>query len=326
MNLKWNDTIIGLGMVCSACDSTTLKFAPDNDRELVFSDHTGEFVSGATHRKAEAVGMLVFLGSNPTREGDAFVIKTKRMKEITYNRSDTTGMCPGTWEAFRDEPTFGDCSLVLIDKQQVLTAAHCLDEAKHAPHQFSLANALVIFDHTNDTTWDHKDGGFVVPDADAYHVECIEACQEEVRGPDWVVLRLDRPPPGRETIPLATKDVVEGTELLALFHPLGLPIKAFGPISATTKCDQESWCAPFDNGDAGSGGALLDAKGAAVLGVIKGHVTAIPAAGCTMPNSDLQPFTPVQQIHPSAKPHESCDRFKASYCGNINTTAKGTKP
>ncbi|MBW2699736.1 MAG: trypsin-like peptidase domain-containing protein [Deltaproteobacteria bacterium] len=115
-----------------------------------------------------------------------------------------------------DQLSAADCSGTLIDTDLVLTAGHCVSGSTvFTTMRFVFNYAMADADALNTITSD-----------DVY--SCVEVLVlEETEELDYAIVRLDRPVVGRSPAVLETSSMplAEGTELVVMGCPTGLPIK-----------------------------------------------------------------------------------------------------
>lgn len=155
---------------------------------------------------------------------------------LVTNRSNLTLQPSGLWrldripwtfaggtlcldEPFRGQPsgTGGDCSSFLIAPDLLVTAGHCISS-------LSCSQRAFIFDYRL-----NPDGGapqsWFFDSNQIYYCQGIEARQLGA-GRDWAIVRLDRPVPGREPLPIREEGAVEfNTPLAMIGFPAALPMK-----------------------------------------------------------------------------------------------------
>ncbi len=120
-------------------------------------------------------------------------------------------------EPFRDQPSAGICSGVLVGSDLVVTAGHCA--ACLDPRDIA-----VVFDFVME---DEQTAVATLSHDQVYWVS--EILGHQAGTPDWGLLRLDRPATGRAPLALRrTGRVEDGQPVLMVGHPWGLPRKYDG--------------------------------------------------------------------------------------------------
>lgn len=151
------------------------------------------------------------------------------------NLGQVERLCPG--ERFADQPAGAFCSGFLVGPDLIATAGHCvrLEEPDCEKGDTECIELLqgptcveirIAFGFAVDSEGALPTG---IPATDVY------ACREVVRrrlqldGPDWAILRLDRPVQGRQPLTLSRSGGTrKGDPLVVLGHPSGLPLKIAG--------------------------------------------------------------------------------------------------
>ena len=163
----------------------------------------------------------------------AMLINTSRHPEfdttdntIDPNRIPTVqerlSLCNGV--SFATQPSIGDCTGVLIARDMVLTAGHCM------PSSVSCRSLAIVFGFAHDQPNDAP-----LEDLDIYRCQEITALGNVAAGDDFAIIRLNRPTP-EETPTISLNSAVIPSVGESLFMPSygqGLPLKIATDASVT---------------------------------------------------------------------------------------------
>ena len=159
--------------------------------------------------------------------------------------------CPD--ERFYGQPEPGLCSGILIDRQLLMTAGHCVTKSCSSGDRF-------VF------RWYYKEEGVLqtMTKEDVYECEAVLAYSESGTK-DYSIIKLDRPAdPHLAPAPLRTEStrLAEGDDVVVVGYPVGLPAKAAGGASVMDPDDGAKFTANLDTyaGNSGSGVFTSDGK------------------------------------------------------------------
>lgn len=164
--------------------------------------------------------------------------------------------CPG--ERFLDQPILMSCTGFLVGEDLLVTAGHCMSRWSDCS--------------SNSWVFNFTEGKSVIPSKDIYRCKDIVA-REEVSLPligttDYAIIKLDRKVEGRSPLKFRTKGKVKnGTEVLVVGHPMGLPLKIAD--NATVKGSfGKTFKTNLDTYGGNSGSPVMDAKTGLVEGIL----------------------------------------------------------
>jgi hypothetical protein len=203
------------------------------------------------------------------------------------------GLCPG--ERFAEQPVVATCSAVLIDRDLVLTASHCLGAG--ASTEVACDDQVYVFDY-------HYSAPATLAQLSA---DSIFGCRDIlVRGHgtqsdggrlDFAIVQLDRPvPDDRIPLSVAARAADDGERLATIGFPLGQPAKidSNAQVVDARASRTDSFVLRTDAFEGSSGSAVIDAQ-LELLGVLyAGGTDFTPSeAGCSLPQTVVDGEVPV---------------------------------
>lgn len=160
-------------------------------------------------------------------------------------------------EPFRDQPSAGMCTAVLVTADLVATAGHCVacDRA---------SDVAVVFDFVM------EDALTPTPTLRADQVYWIEEVVDyQVGYPDWGLIRLDRRVPDRTPLPLRRAGrVSDGQPLLVIGHPWGIPRKYAAGATVRQNTEPTFFQANLDTYQGNSGSPVINLDSMEVEGIL----------------------------------------------------------
>lgn len=155
-------------------------------------------------------------------------------------------------EKFQNQPLLGFCTGVLISKNKVLTAGHCMDQKNRC------AESFFVFGYDL-----KKSESKVIPHEEVYRCKQVLKLQNRRGQADYAVIELDRDVNAEPVVIAAAKNYAAGEPLLSLSYPLGLPLKKdLGRVLRDT--DGAMLKMEVDTFSGSSGSPLFNANGALV--------------------------------------------------------------
>lgn len=175
----------------------------------------------------------------------------------TYGKENN--LCPG--EKYYHEPTPGFCTAFLVAPDVMATAGHCITSHR------SCANARFVFGYE----YDSPDASPLVHSAeDIYFCKNVILTEQHGKGPDFALVRLDRPVAGRKPLSLRVSgEITEGENLIVIGHPGGLPKKV--ATGVVRNADHGGYLlASLDVFEGNSGSPILNQQTRLVEGILTG--------------------------------------------------------
>jgi len=180
-------------------------------------------------------------------------------------------------EPFATQPVPAYCSGFLVGEDLLVTAGHCVVNA------FECSTTAFVFGFE---MADASTPVLTYPASDVYFCSEIVDREQVASGPDWAVIRLDRPVVGHDPLPIRrTGSVSLGDSLVMIGHPVGLPTKVAGGATVRSNAAASYFQANVDAYGGNSGSAVLNATTLEVEGVlVRGNPDWVQSGGCIVSN------------------------------------------
>ncbi|XGC79606.1 serine protease [Bdellovibrio bacteriovorus] len=235
--------ILAAGLFLASC-SPTRESLQTEGAAVIYGDDTRMDVATdlKLHKVASAVSVIIEKSKlKPASHG---------MIPSTRTLGQSYPLCEN--ERFQNQPLLGFCTGVLIAKNKVLTAGHCMDQKNRC------AESMFIFGYNSS-----KAEAKVIPHEEIYHCKQILKLQNRRGQADYAVIELDRDVNAVPITVASAKNYTAGETLLSLSYPLGLPLKKdLGRVLRDTEGAQLKM--EVDTFSGSSGSPLFDATGALV--------------------------------------------------------------
>ncbi|MBI3553268.1 MAG: trypsin-like peptidase domain-containing protein [Elusimicrobia bacterium] len=165
-------------------------------------------------------------------------------------------LCPD--EPFYSQPSGAFCSGALVGPDLILTAGHCFLHNPCREARFVFGFTLGEGGRAPDT----------VPTGEVYACAEVVARRYVQANNDWALVRLDRPVTGHAPLPIdrSAGGPADGTPLLMIGHPSGLPRKTTGGARVYDASPENYFVSNLDNWAGNSGSPVFDAR----TGLIEG--------------------------------------------------------
>ncbi|MFT6069182.1 MAG: V8-like Glu-specific endopeptidase [Bacteriovoracaceae bacterium] len=207
--------------------------------------------------------------------------------KLTDNGDGTTSVSGGALSSrgicksakFADQITAANCSGFLVGKDLLVTAGHCITSMS------ACKNSAWVFDFAVETS---DDDAKAVPTSSVY--KCVEIIERDLnRGTkdDYALIRLERNVDDRDALTVRTSGkVADGTELVVIGHPTGLPSKIAAGAVVRNNNGPVFFNSNLDTFGGNSGSAVFDSKTGTVEGIlVRGETDYVydSTRGCRVP-------------------------------------------
>jgi V8-like Glu-specific endopeptidase len=236
--------ILGLAMAFSAQAGNKVIYGEDNRLDLF---ETGD----ALHAELAQSTAAMIAHSRITLLGDKAT--------ITGSPLSSRGICAS--EPFANQITAANCSGFLVGKDLLVTAGHCVKNS------FDCSGSAWVFGFGVNSP---DQQGHEIPATEVYRcAEVIETVLDRATSDDYALIRLDRAVTGRSPLKVRTDGkITEGTEIVVIGHPTGLPTKVAAGANVRDNSDSYFFVANLDTYGGNSGSAVFDAKTGTVEGIL----------------------------------------------------------
>ncbi|HZR83268.1 MAG TPA: serine protease [Candidatus Binatia bacterium] len=205
-----------------------------------------------------------------------------RFRLATTSYQEEYDLCAG--ETFAAQPLGCFCTGFLVAPDVIATAGHCVRSTKAARRTWFVFGFRML-NRDRARTEFHA--------ADVYRGAALLGREEADSGPDWALVRLDRPVVGRA--PLRVRDagkISDDRRVFVIGHPSGLPSKLAGGARVRENRRRAFFVANLDTYGGNSGSPVFDQRTKVVEGILvrgeqdfvaKGDCyvsTVCPDAGC----------------------------------------------
>lgn len=200
---------------------------------------------------ARAVVALVSREDLTPVDGSAWTLPDESLGEIEE-------LCPE--ERFRDQPSPAWCSGFLVAPDVVATAGHCIET------DADCEDVAFVFDfHMADAATPR----LRFDESQIYHPTGLIGHELDDFGPDWALVRLDRPVLDREPLRVRRAgEVADDQSLVMIGHPSGLPLKVAGGARVRDNVFPTYFTTNLDALGGNSGSAVLNADTGGVEGIL----------------------------------------------------------
>ena len=164
-------------------------------------------------------------------------------------------------EPFREQTIGAFCSGSLVAPDLVMTAGHCVKTS------FDCSQTKMVFGYAIKEKG--KNPSRVEP-SEVYSCKGIVTRDQDDRGADYAIIKLDRPVPNHEPLQVnRAGSVGEGTRLFVIGHPVGLPLKVAGGATVRNVFNYAGYFnANLDTYGGNSGSAVFNEETGLIEGIL----------------------------------------------------------
>jgi hypothetical protein len=193
---------------------------------------------------------------------------------LTAFFKDSHLLCEG--ERFRNQPVAPHCTGFLVAPDIIATAGHCINQNNLAQTRFVFGFRMM-----NET-----EARIVIPNDNIFRGIAILKREEIGTGPDYAVVRLDRPATDRPVLSIRRTGKIEDTQgVYVMGHPSGLPLK-YAPGAVVRDNDNtDFFVANLDTYGGNSGSPVFNSEDGSVEGIlVRGDTDFVRVGSCYISN------------------------------------------
>lgn len=258
-------TLAGATLVWGAAPSLAAADAPS----VVYgSDNRKEAYTLTGFREKAAKATVALVDAADTRKNKDG--STTLLSETLGQREN---LCAG--ERFARQPTAAFCSGVLVGKDLVATAGHCVDEV-------SLPTTRFVFSYR---MLDAATPRTRIAAENIYEGKSVLARKQDNTGADYALVRLTRAVSGRAPLKIARTKIAGNAPIYVLGYPTGLPLKFADGARVMGNGEAPYFTANLDTFAGNSGSPVFDAGKYEVAGIlVRGEQDYTPRGQCSVVN------------------------------------------
>ena len=254
--------IAGLFLFCVAAGLTVAHAAPttrpnDPDGQTVYGDDDRQDVYQVQDPRLRALAdstVALFQSYAVTQD-----LASGKSKLSLRSYGQSNGLC--SIEPFFDQKEGAFCSGFLVGPDLVATAGHCVT-SNDACQSTKFVFGFAIKQPGANTPED-------VANNEVYGCKELLGRQQENTGPDWAVVRLDRPVTGHKVLAIDHANVTNGEKLVLIGQPSGLPTKiAAGNTYVLDASPNGYFRANTDSYHGNSGSAVFSQNSLGIVGIL----------------------------------------------------------
>ncbi len=237
-------TLLMFSSVFAASKSTKVIYGEDNRVDVI--DSTNSMYVELSKSTAAMIDP-----SKIVRSGNGTV-------SLNGGSLESRGMCSS--ERFAEQPTVANCSGFLVGEDLLVTAGHCIR------NKYDCANNRWVFDYKIDYKGQRK---ISVPETSVYKCKkVINQILSRYDQNDFALIQLDRKVTDRRVLSYRRKGKIkEGTNLVVIGHPTGLPTK-IADGAYVKSLSGKYFNANLDTYGGNSGSAVFNADTGVIEGIL----------------------------------------------------------
>jgi V8-like Glu-specific endopeptidase len=184
-----------------------------------------------TRQEIRAISLSVFLSDN-TRDVSLTSVGEQvasRAIALLVNESSLTTNANGTRNLkVRSSPicslpgdsVSGGCTAFLVSPERAITAGHCLGSYNNLD---ACTDWSLVFDFLPGSP---SSAQFIPSTSVKKCAQVLAGVRNPASGADWRLIRLESPVTGRPALNIDSSSIASNADLVAMGHPVGLPLKA----------------------------------------------------------------------------------------------------
>jgi hypothetical protein len=274
-------------------DETIVKVLKDKQKVIYDRDDRVDVCDLPTGPDLDDVDSVValFRASKVVDNGDG----TSELRINNFGAAQN--LCEG--ERFRNQPAGAFCSGFLVAPDIIATAGHCVDAG-------NVTNVCFVFGFR---MRDSETAETTINNSEIYRGTELIGREEVGSGPDWALVRIDRPVTNHRIVRIRRNGKVSETQNLHVIgHPTGLPTKFAGGASVRKNEEDAFFVANLDTYGGNSGSPVFNSETHEVEGIlVRGETDFVrqgtcnvslvcPSTGCR--GEDCTRTTEFQQLVP----------------------------
>jgi hypothetical protein len=227
---------------------------------------------------------VILLPDGPDKKDVDSVVALFRSAQVIDNGNGTStlqtqnfgtefNLCAG--ERFREQPIGCFCSGFLVAPDIIATAGHCVDDGNVTDVRFVFGFRMRNDGVTAETVINHSE---------IYRGVSLIGREEIGDGPDWALVRIDRPVTNHRIAQIRRTGRIGDTQAVHVIgHPSGLPTKFAGKASVRNNQPTAFFVANLDTYGGNSGSPVFDSDTHQVEGIlVRGETDFVAQGSCSV--------------------------------------------